>query len=507
MTLGVAAELVQIRLNPRRIWRWHLWLVEYLTTSLRRSPKIVLSANGPVLASSVATLLSLERLVYRIQGQRACDLLTLSDIPSSILVYDQDSPATLCSNITVLDLSGENSPATSTHWLMPAFDGAPAEDVLIGALLSGIVPKLTIIDASRRDLTWIAAPAVENPRVLTRALDNVFSTLFRLCRKALDEACLDRSEVSGNAGAQTPHRHEARPSWPILRFAISSISASATARLTKLCARGPRWFVGWRWATEDRLHCTHELPPSGYMRLLDEPHRFYADPFGIRVQGRHYVFCEDFDYRLGRGVISMTVIDGNVPPRRPTVVLERPYHLSYPFVFAANEQIWMIPETAAAEGIELYRADPFPDRWVLEGVLLRNVRAADATLLRDKGRWWIFAATSEHQSSSWDALSLFHAPDLLGPWTPHRRNPVLIDRSMARPGGALFTCRGALWRPAQNCSQGYGRGLTLCSVERLDEEDFVQSVKGIISPSPLWGPVGLHTINWVDGLELVDGLG
>jgi hypothetical protein len=255
------------------------------------------------------------------------------------------------------------------------------------------------------------------------------------------------------------------------------------------------------------MHLTHRLPKSGYLRLQDDGGRCYADPFGIVVNRRHYLFCEEFDYRLGRGVISVTVVGQNGPPKRPTIVIERPYHLSYPFVFEHRGQIWMIPETSAAGRVELYRADRFPDKWVLEGALLEGINACDATIFLKNGRWWMFAGTSERQSSSWDALSLFHAPDPLGPWTAHRQNPVLIDRSSARPGGAVFEYRGAHWRAAQDCSKRYGSALVLCAIDRLDEEDFVQTVRAAISPGPLWGPRGLHTLNWLEGLELVDGLG
>jgi hypothetical protein len=42
-------------------------------------------------------------------------------------------------------------------------------------------------------------------------------------------------------------------------------------------------------------------------------------------------------------------------------VLERPYHLSYPYVFFVGDDAFMLPETAANGAIELYRAVSFPD--------------------------------------------------------------------------------------------------------------------------------------------------
>jgi hypothetical protein len=167
----------------------------------------------------------------------------------------------------------------------------------------------------------------------------------------------------------------------------------------------------------------------------------------------------------------------------------------------------MIPETSTARTVELYRADRFPDKWVLESVLLRDINASDTTILRDKNRWWMFAATSERQCSGWDALSLFHASDLRGPWIPHWRNPVLINRAAARPAGAAFKCQGSWWRPAQNCSNGYGAALSLCSIDHLNEGQYAQSERAVVRPNQVWARAGMHTLNWVDGLEVIDGFG
>ena len=94
------------------------------------------------------------------------------------------------------------------------------------------------------------------------------------------------------------------------------------------------------------------------------------------------------------------------------------------------------------------------------------------TLLQYENRWWIFAAISDWQSSQWDALGLFYADDLFGDWSAHQANPVLLDAKAARPAGAMYRQGGELWRPAQDCSKGYGAGLSLCRVDRLGSRTF-----------------------------------
>jgi hypothetical protein len=188
-------------------------------------------------------------------------------------------------------------------------------------------------------------------------------------------------------------------------------------------------------------------------------------------------------------------------------MLEQPYHMSYPFGFAENGAIWMIPETSANRTIELYRAERFADVWVRHAVLVDGVVAADATIVTHAGRRWLFASLAEAGGSSWDSLGLFHAPSLLGPWTPHPSNPVVIDVRAARPGGMLFTREGRLFRPAQDCSRDYGSGLTLCEVTRLDPDGYEQHIVRQLAARPDWRADGAHTLNDAGGLEVIDCVG
>ena len=156
--------------------------------------------------------------------------------------------------------------------------------------------------------------------------------------------------------------------------------------------------------------------------------------------------------------------------------------------------------------MELYRAARFHDTWALEAVLLRDIRAGDATVEQIDGTWWLFCTTTGPHGSSWDALSLFSAPDLRGPWTAHPGNPVLIDASCARPAGSLLRQGGGLWRVAQDCRARYGAGLALCRIDRLDAAGFGQSVEARLFPAPRWGAVGCHTFNRSERFEVIDAV-
>lgn len=140
-----------------------------------------------------------------------------------------------------------------------------------------------------------------------------------------------------------------------------------------------------------------------------------------------------------------------------------------------------------------------------ESVLLTDIEASDATVIQHDGHFWLFAATRDGGGSWSDTLSIFYARDLLGPWLPHPRNPILVDQASARPAGAMVVRNGRLWRPVQDCTNGYGTGIGLAEINRLDLDGFEQTVHAVLRPDPAWPGRRLHTLNRSGRLECIDG--
>src|SRR5262249_44687686 len=135
-------------------------------------------------------------------------------------------------------------------------------------------------------------------------------------------------------------------------------------------------------------------------RIVSPRDRFWADPVMLRRDGRHFVFVEEYMYQSQKGHIAVLEIDDtgrHTPPRK---VLERPYHLSYPFVFEWQGKTYMVPESFQNRSIELYECLTFPDRWELRMNLMEGISAADPTLLFHDGRWWMFATVQEYEGAS-----------------------------------------------------------------------------------------------------------
>lgn len=239
------------------------------------------------------------------------------------------------------------------------------------------------------------------------------------------------------------------------------------------------------------------LPELSSLQVLHPPaDRFWADPFPARIGGRNYIYFEDYPYSTRRGVISVVEIDDQERAGPARLALETDYHLSYPVILHWEGEVYMLPETSQNRRVELYRCDGAPDRWVFDRVLIPDVRAADVTLVEHDGRWWMFACIpAEGAHNDVEELHLFHAPSPMGPWLPHRRNPVKSDVASARPAGGLYKIDGVWHRPAQDCTLGYGYAMVVNRVVRWDLDDYEEVEAGRIEPD--WAP-GLdrtHTFN------------
>ncbi len=241
-----------------------------------------------------------------------------------------------------------------------------------------------------------------------------------------------------------------------------------------------------------------------FTELLPPKDRLWADPFPFEHEGRLYVFLEECRRGSPRAHLSVMELESGGRWSTPRIVLERPYHLSYPFVFAWNGSVWMLPETSENRSVELYRCERFPDRWVLDRVLLEGVRACDATLHQQDGHWWMFVSMSAARARMFDDLHLFHAQTPLGPWQPAAGNPICSDVRSARPAGRLFLRDGQWIRPAQDGSGRYGRAIRFQRVSRLDPGGYAESEQRILEPGWAPGVLGTHTWNAAGPLTVID---
>jgi hypothetical protein len=301
---------------------------------------------------------------------------------------------------------------------------------------------------------------------------------------------------------EPPARPATRPGNARLVALAARMAARRLRRLVAGALRHDAWNVGVLPAAPGAL-VDGSRPEPRWMKAL--PGRYLADPFGLDLDNRLHVLVEDYSLRRRKGVISHCEVGPDGVPGPPTEVLELPTHASYPYLLRHGGRIHLVPETAAAGEVALYEATHFPRGWERRATLLHGVAALDSTIFEHEGRWWLLCTVMEGGQPNL-ALHGWHAPDLLGPWTPHDANPLKRDVRSARPAGTPFVHQGALHRPAQDCARGYGRAVVINRVDALSPTDFAETPVAVLEPESR-GPYsrGLHTLAGVGSLTLVDG--
>jgi hypothetical protein len=484
---------LKLLLDHRNLRQWHVSLLRRLASLPGMAIEVGPILEQTSLPSSAELLFQLETLLYGLPHDGPAARVS----KSALLPFEVSRQA---ADLTI-DLSGAVVEDKARVWHL-IFDGAAGETALFDIVLEGRVPHAEIVEGNI--VIAAARLGTEHGGIALASFEDALARVSTLIVAA----------VKGCASRALPMLPDetGKPALPVTPAAshLAVVAAKRVARqivhqLYRLCFHAPHWRVGWRRLDGPDLIDLRSHPATGWHNLPDDSRRFYADPFPILHQGVLTLFVEEYEHRLGKGIISAVTFgnDGPIGQLRP--VLEQPGHLSYPFVFEREGQMWMIPESCSAGTIDLFRAAAFPGGWTKEATLVSDVTASDATLVEHGGMWWLFATVRDDGGAYSDALHLWSAPDFRGPWTPHPHNPVLIDIASARPAGRMVMRNNALLRPVQDCRQGYGAALGIARVTRLDQEGFKQEVESIIGPGPAWPGRRLHTLNSAGGFEFIDG--
>jgi hypothetical protein len=239
---------------------------------------------------------------------------------------------------------------------------------------------------------------------------------------------------------------------------------------------------------------TEALAPKG---------RFWADPFLCARNGRTFCFVEDFVYKTGKAHITALEIRGTEIIDHGIALIE-PFHLSFPFLFEHQGDLYMCPEASESGQVRVYRCTEFPLKWELETIVMENVSAADTMLFQKAGKWWML--TSIDESGAHDHCSelfLFSSDSPLSTtWVPHPQNPIRIDSCGGRNAGLIIE-GDRIFRLAQ--CQGfdrYGHSLRVHEIKEVSESRYFEDPVATISPDYRTGLLGTHHLS-TDGKTTV----
>jgi hypothetical protein len=220
---------------------------------------------------------------------------------------------------------------------------------------------------------------------------------------------------------------------------------------------------------------------------------FAADPFIIPGEKGYYLFFEIL--KDNKGCIGLAGSLDGITWEYKKVVLEEPFHLSYPHVFNYEGKYYMLPESRQERSVRLYQAVDFPAKWQLVKTLIQGKKFADPTLVRYHDLFWLFVADTSNNS-----LYLYYSESLVGAWQEHPGNPVIRNNmAAARPGGQIIHAGDRLIRIAQDDVKTYGQAVRAFEIFRLDSRNYEERE---LPESPLlkasgqgWNKDGMHHLS------------
>jgi hypothetical protein len=250
-----------------------------------------------------------------------------------------------------------------------------------------------------------------------------------------------------------------------------------------------------------------DLNFHNFKELIPPKDRFWADPFVISENNNHYIFFEELPYKTNKGHISCMQLNQQGKIEQSKIVIDSPYHLSYPFLFQHGENWYMIPESADNNSVDLFECIEFPFQWKFKKSLLDNVKAYDSTIHFHDGKFWLFCTINNSPGASCnDNLYIFFTDDFLnGEWKEHPNNPVISDPTSARPAGRIIQHDDAWYRPSQICVPRYGYGLTLNKIIKLTELNYIEEKASEVIPDWRQNLKSVHTFNFNNEITLADG--
>jgi hypothetical protein len=186
--------------------------------------------------------------------------------------------------------------------------------------------------------------------------------------------------------------------------------------------------------------------------VTDIPAKFVADPFLVEESSTWYLFFEVYNNQTQQGDLAVATSTNTKRWQYERVILDEPFHLSYPYVFQWQDAYYLIPETFEADSIRLYKAVNFPYEWEFLETLVDGKDFVDPSIAYFNDKWWLYAATTSN-----DTLYLFYADDLLGPWREHPESPIVEQNNhMARSSGRVLVYEGQLYRYTMDVNPSFG---------------------------------------------------
>jgi hypothetical protein len=220
---------------------------------------------------------------------------------------------------------------------------------------------------------------------------------------------------------------------------------------------------------------------------------FIADPFMLKKENTWYLFFEIMDNVTAKASIGYATSSDNCYNwSYQKVILNEPWHLSFPHVFVSEQNFYMIPEASQSNTTLLYKAGNFPEDWKIEARIL-NIPLRDPVIFRDKEIWYLFGTYGYN-------LYLFYSPTLKSGWKEHPVSPIVKgDKRYNRAGGSIFYNGSTYFRITQDDKDYYGSKIHIFKILKINTKEYSERLMddnpNLSGGKYTWAMRGMHTLD------------
>lgn len=226
------------------------------------------------------------------------------------------------------------------------------------------------------------------------------------------------------------------------------------------------------------------------------PHdRWFADPFILNYDDNIIsVLAEEYNYNIRRGRIALLTFDRHTYSlQNYNIILELPTHLSFPFIQRKNGKVYICPENSASGSWNMYEYNPVSNQCLkIQTIIGRPLTDAIVTALLEKE--YVFSTSLPDQNGN--TLLMYSIDGTL-------QKEITFPFKIARNAGDWFCVNERVYRPAQDCNNGYGQAVIIQEVTKINGLLTFSDICRITSTHPKF-TTGCHTFNHFNGLSVVD---
>lgn len=265
------------------------------------------------------------------------------------------------------------------------------------------------------------------------------------------------------------------------------------------------WSVAIRTINGETLEKNSGAP---FVPVANTDKYWFADPILFENNEKTWLFVEAFDKTKYKGELGVfEVLDGICQNYK--TILEKDYHLSYPYIFKDGNNIYMLPESGNGRVLTLYKAVDFPFKWELDCVLNTGEAFRDSTPYISNNELYIFTYERTDKNRFFHTFKCYNYR-----FDIKEKKIVLIDsfddiNKNMRSAGWVSYKNGNIIRVSQKCDKIYGEGLLFWTVpsEKCDwkKASLLKTVLGKdVFIQGLGHPITIHTYSRTTKYEVID---